>query len=417
MKYRYLVILVSLFFVLGSCTTQNKLNKLNVAKNYMEDFSGKFMQEQIFHINDSISELSVRIQPLLIPQLKEKKLELYSYLNLTYAVYSSFNKKDIIQADAYKLSELLTFDQVDKQNITLTIPLKMEQNQPYLVLVSLQDPINKTNYLKYIRIVKTDEAAENYKVLDENGKILWQPWLNGQKRIRIQYRYHDAKSIFLSYFQPKFSPALPPYSDVVPKEFLTDKSFESFELQLINGESSLMELPRKGLYRIHSKKEEISGKTILQLYDEYPSISSDAQKVFGLRYLTPQKEFATMLQSEPVSTLKEFWFFEERTEERSKEMMRTYYARMLRANHLFTSYKEGWKTDRGMIFMVYGPPDHVYHEADREVWEYGPDANYNDLRFDFVIRSSKLHNQQWVLERNSSYKRSWYLMLENWRNN
>lgn len=383
----------------------------------MEDFSGKFMQEQVYHINDSLSELSVRIQPLLIPQLKEKKLELYSYLNLTYTVYSSFNKKDIIQADSYKLSELLTFDQVDKQNITISIPLKMRQNQPYLVLVSLQDPINKTNYLKYIRIVKSDQAAENFKVLDENGKILWQPWLNGEKKMRIQYRYKEATSIYLSYFQPKFGPALPPYSDVVPNEFLTENAFESFELQLINGESSLIELPRKGLYRIHSKKEEISGKTILQLYDGYPSISSDAQKVFGLRYLTPQKEFATMLQSEPVSTLKEFWFFEERTEDRSKEMMRTYYARMLRANNLFTSYKEGWKTDRGMIFMVYGPPDYVYYDTDREVWEYGPDANYNDLRFDFILTSNKLNNQEWVLDRNPSYKRSWYLMLENWRNN
>ena len=122
-----------------------------------------------------------------------------------------------------------------------------------------------------------------------------------------------------------------------------------------------------------------------------------------------------MLQDDPTHTLQEFWFFEGRTKERSQEMMTTYYSRVQRANELFTSYKEGWKTDRGMVFIIYGPPDQIYNEADSEVWEYGEDADYNDLKFEFVIHQTKLNSQDYILLRDKAYKDSWFRLVKNWR--
>jgi GWxTD domain-containing protein len=36
-----------------------------------------------------------------------------------------------------------------------------------------------------------------------------------------------------------------------------------------------------------------------------------------------------------------------------------YYQRVRQANRLFTNYKEGWKTDRGVIYILFGPPDRM----------------------------------------------------------
>jgi GWxTD domain-containing protein len=36
-----------------------------------------------------------------------------------------------------------------------------------------------------------------------------------------------------------------------------------------------------------------------------------------------------------------------------------YYRRVRQANRLFTNYKEGWKTDRGMFYILFGPPSGV----------------------------------------------------------
>jgi hypothetical protein len=69
-----------------------------------------------------------------------------------------------------------------------------------------------------------------------------------------------------------------------------------------------------------------------------------------------------------------------------------------------------------MIFMVYGPPDQVYYELDKEIWEYGPDASYNDLKFVFHKMASSFIQNEMVLERSPDYKISWYRLLDHWRN-
>lgn len=415
-KITQLLLFGIIAILFSACSTQNNLSKYNLAQNYTDQFPGRFMNQQIFHVNDSLSELSLRIIPALIPNLKAKQVELYSYLTLTYSVYTSSNKKDLVQTNTYKLTDFLAYEDMEDGVIKMTIPLNLKQNQHYLVLVSVQNPVDKQNFLKYHQIFKTAYSSENYRVLNERGELVWTDWINEGQKIKIQYRYYDSTSILLSYFKPKFGPALPPFSDHVNKDLIANKAFEEFELNLSNGMTSIIELPKEGLYKFHSSKTDQEGKSMLKLYDDFPSVISASQKVFGLRYLTPYKEFSMMLKDDPEHTTQEFWFFEDRTKERSEEMMKTYYARMLRANRLFTTYKEGWKTDRGMIFMIYGPPDQVYYDLGKEIWEYGPDASYNDLKFVFNKTSNPLNNNTMILDRKSDFKTSWYRLLDHWRN-
>src|SRR5205085_2026998 len=75
--------------------------------------------------------------------------------------------------------------------------------------------------------------------------------------------------------------------------------------------------------------------------------------------------------------------------ERARELLKRYYGRVKEANRNFTSYCEGWKTDRGMIFIIFGPPVNVYHSRRDEVWVYGNEANPGALRFIF----NKLENR------------------------
>jgi GWxTD domain-containing protein len=52
-----------------------------------------------------------------------------------------------------------------------------------------------------------------------------------------------------------------------------------------------------------------------------------------------------------------------------------YYRRIAYANEHFTSTRPGWKTDRGHMYILYGPPDEIdAHDASEpypfEVWTY-----------------------------------------------
>lgn len=58
------------------------------------------------------------------------------------------------------------------------------------------------------------------------------------------------------------------------------------------------------------------------------------------------------------------------------EMFTEYYRRIKFANDNFASYREGWKSDRGMVFIILGAPNNVdrhpfeYYSKPYEVWEY-----------------------------------------------
>src|SRR5690606_14005651 len=103
-----------------------------------------------------------------------------------------------------------------------------------------------------------------------------------------------------------------------------------------------------------------------------------------------------------------------RDQERAKKLIRSYFRRVEMANTLFTSYKEGWKTDRGMIYIIFGPPDEVFRFNDREVWNYK--AIKQGLSFDFAQSPSLFDPDNFVLIRSKKYTETWYQMIDMWRN-
>ena len=82
----------------------------------------------------------------------------------------------------------------------------------------------------------------------------------------------------------------------------------------------------------------------------------------------------------------EFWAkHNPNPKEPNNELMEEYYARVDYANKNFGGYMDGWKTDRGMVFIEFGPPQNIERhpfDADNkpfEIWYY-----YNQNR-EFVF--------------------------------
>ena len=62
----------------------------------------------------------------------------------------------------------------------------------------------------------------------------------------------------------------------------------------------------------------------------------------------------------PKVALDDFWIKCGGNIDKARELIRIYYTRVFYSNYYFTSYKEGWRSERGMIYIIYGPPDKVY---------------------------------------------------------
>ncbi len=112
-----------------------------------------------------------------------------------------------------------------------------------------------------------------------------------------------------------------------------------------------------------------------------PSIQDVSKAIAQLRYIAQESEIEYMEAGETEEEQKErllaFWKKRDpdpRTPQ--NELMQEYYGRVAYANEHFAHYMEGWRTDMGMVFVRFGPPENVERhpfETDRrpyEVWYY-----------------------------------------------
>jgi GWxTD domain-containing protein len=110
-----------------------------------------------------------------------------------------------------------------------------------------------------------------------------------------------------------------------------------------------------------------------------------------------------------------FWTDLGGSNERAKELIRKYYGRVLESNKQFTSYQEGWKTDRGMIYIIFGAPNRVTKRKNVEIWTYGEAANSSTTTFSFFRIKNPFTDNDYYLERNDLFKEPWYQAVDLWR--
>ena len=53
---------------------------------------------------------------------------------------------------------------------------------------------------------------------------------------------------------------------------------------------------------------------------------------------------------------------------KAQSFMQNYFKRVREANRIYTHFKPGWKTDKGMIYIVFGRPKTIRTRAAEEVW-------------------------------------------------
>ncbi len=112
------------------------------------------------------------------------------------------------------------------------------------------------------------------------------------------------------------------------------------------------------------------------------------------------------------------WILYAGNPQRAAELIKKYYTRVEEANRLFTTTKEGWKTDHGMLYVVLGPPIEITSRLDQETWYYNISGTGNDDQFIFkriIATNDNLSFENYFLYRTGAYERLWDRMVAKWR--
>jgi GWxTD domain-containing protein len=169
-----------------------------------------------------------------------------------------------------------------------------------------------------------------------------------------------------------------------------------------------------GLYLIQQDTLSSEGVSfrVEEDYPRYRKIKSIAEP---LAYICTSQEYARIKQADGDKKAFDRVILNiTKDSERARILMRSYFRRVELANRYFSSYKEGWKTDRGMIYIIFGVPDEVFRFSDREVWNYK--SREYKVNFDFAKSPSLFDPSNFVLIRQKRYSDTWYEVVDLWRN-
>jgi GWxTD domain-containing protein len=246
----------------------------------------------------------------------------------------------------------------------------------------------------------------NAYLKDNNNKVLTNSYIAKGNVVSIQGFPADA-SLIVSYYNDFFPTAAPSFSvgqAKVSKGIKADSTFTTTTGQPLT-------LKKIGLYLVQKDTTTAEGVSFRVEEEGYPKFRRVQDLVGPFIYICTKEEFdrLRMTGADKKRFDREVLNIT-RDEERAKIFMRNYFKRAEAANKLFPSYKEGWKTDRGMVYLIYGVPEKVFKFADREVWTYGK------TNFNFIKSSTLFDPDNYVLIRDKKFTEQWYEKVDLVRN-
>ena len=228
--------------------------------------------------------------------------------------------------------------------------------------------------------------------MNENGLPILQSYIN-----RSGFSWIGNGSFLAMQYMEEFPIADPPMADMKPlaPQVNMDTSFVfintvSFEIN--------------HFYVVQKDSLSTVGTTMLRTAPYFPEFRQLKELVESMLYITSEQERKSLLNSKNLKqSFDSFWMNTYSTKSRARNAIRVYYGMVERANRIFTDFKPGWKTDRGMMSIVYGIPDEVYRTANSEEWYYDDGA-----AFEFTIISTFFAAKTYSLRRSRSFEEEWY---------
>ena len=282
-----------------------------------------------------------------------------------------------------------------------TIPMA---GAPKLLVARITNHEVKTAWLFYIAL-EPNFPVNNF--LLRNGAVVTEPYIRTTDNVVLE---KDGGEWIVSYYDDDFPPAAPAFSEALSR---VSRGMTIDSVYTVNA-GVPVGFPKKGLYLVQRDTTALEAFAF-RAEDDYPQFSQLVNLSGPLIYISTRQEAERLaLAKGNKKAFDRVVLAIASDTERARRLMRNYFRRVELANRYFTSYKEGWKTDRGMVYIIFGKPDVVFKFNDREVWNY--DNDQFKISLTFTKSSSLFDPDNFVLIREKKFENTWYEVIDLWRN-
>jgi len=329
------------------------------------------------------------------------KYEIYSPENLDLLVDSASNVYNVIKTR-------------ERNNIITYININANLLNEYYIKIITTDLYKGTSVKDFVFVSNKNSSKQNFLIKLNNTSLpYFKNYYRKNNNFVIKYK-NNVDSIYIKYYKKKISLPHPPNSLLV-RDSLSGACDSIWSVAYNN--SIRFNENKFGLYLFQTDKTSKNALSLMYRTENYPLVKLPQEMLFPIQYLTKKEEFKKLYKSPNKKlAIDRFWLSCGKNPQRSRELIRFFYNRALYANINFSSFTEGWNTDRGMIYIIFGPPKAVKKTAKKEEWIYSDRLNEKLLIFKFNKVDNIFSDNDYVLKRHSDFGKFWVDAIESWRN-
>ncbi len=410
LKIFYLIVLLSVI----CCQTKRQFTSKPSKSITNPDSDLLEVNALAFHVNDTSTLAFIEIvNENLIYKRPDTTVAFYAELKVSYKLLSEQGSRKILDSSSYYLNDRAD-EKMDIKSLKLMFNVKARLGNNYYLDIQVFDLNKKIKYNKGLNIYKLNNYSEQNFLVNSNNQVSLNNRFVEGEIVTVEIKNPNITKVMVDCFFRNFPPAPPPFSVRISDElrFLPDSVFT----KNLSGSEFTLVMPKTGFYHIRTNELSNEGLTLFTFDKTFPGVSNSDEMVNCTRYLMSKTEFEECKSAEDKKqAIDKFWINIGGSNERAKELLKRYYGRVKEANKYYTDYTQGWKTDRGMIFIVFGPPTNIYRSKQSEIWVYGLEGNPNTLRYTFNKTKSQFSDNEFILDRSQFFKDPWYQACDYWR--
>ncbi len=401
LKYlHFFAIILLVVFLLVACRSFQPAGRTNISRSYDPEKSLINPKVAIYHSSMDSTEVFFR-------QLREE----LSYeengvarVKVKWEVLMGYNSREVVDSATIVFND--TLGQATGPFLLFSQKAALPIGESYLLRAGIKDLTTGNASWKYIHLKKEDyHHSQFFKITRSDGQRVFSPLVNQKDSLVIHYRHSE--KLYVTRFREQERVPRPPYMNMrIDDPHL--KKDSSFTLNLVDGQSLAYDFSHPGIYFLQSDTTVNKGLTLYHFGMDYPQILRHEDMVPPLQYISTRSEYRRLHSAQnPREAVDQFWLDLADNHERARVLIRNYYSRVEMANKLFYTHTPGWKTDRGMAYIVLGTPQVIYRSDHTETWVYGESTRYNAIKLDFQKTDNPYSDNDYRLERTPAHKDEW----------
>jgi GWxTD domain-containing protein len=338
-------------------------------------------------------------------------------VRIMYESYTDWSTRTLLDSASTYVQDR-TDDPAEDKELIGSLEMRRNENRTFVLKITARDLNRESQNSVFLRVERDPHGTRQYFLpIDPATDLpLFDDHLTTGRAVKVRCDMLAGRTLTASHHPVDANLPTPVFTTGTQKR--TEQPPDSlFTVRLDSTGTFLLQLDKPGVYHLRTDSARGTGYTLFVLAETYPHVGTGADMLRPLRYITSMQEFDRITNAANVrQAIEKFWLDAAGDRERAREAIRIYYSRVENANRHFTSHVEGWRTDRGLVHIIFGAPSSIYKTDLNETWIYGEENNLMSLTFNFTKRTSAFTDNDLVLERDPMLKGAWYRNVESWRN-